>query len=225
MNTERRGRSLYLGILAAGLCGSLCASLTWAGTIVGTRHDFSIFGWNADGQICIFCHTPHNADTTVSNVPLWNHALTTQSYTLYDSPTFQGEATVGQPGSNSILCLSCHDGTVAVDSYGGAQGTNFLRGNAAIGSGGDLSDSHPISFVYDSSLAIADGSLHDPASQIVTIGSADKVRTGLVQDVLLFDARMECASCHDVHNTFTQSDPLLKITSNGSELCLACHNK
>lgn len=212
-------------LIAATVCGSLFAGAASAGTIVGTRHDFTQFGWNDEGQICVFCHVPHNADTTVTNVPLWNHELTTQTYDLYDSPTFDGVATQGQPGSNSILCLSCHDGTVAVDSYGGSTGDFFLSGPSAVGAGGDLSDDHPISFTYDTSLSLEDGSLHDPASQVVTIGSGDKSRTGTLQAVLLFDDRMECASCHDVHNTFTQSDPLLKIDSVGSELCLACHDK
>ncbi|MFQ6108814.1 MAG: cytochrome C, partial [Candidatus Aminicenantales bacterium] len=94
--------------------------------ISGTAHDFSGDTWNTSGEICIVCHTPHNADTSVSAAPLWNHDVTTATYTLYSSSTL--DATLGQPGDISKLCLSCHDGTVAIDSFGGATGSNFISG-------------------------------------------------------------------------------------------------
>lgn len=197
-----------------------------AGTIVGTDHDFSGSAWSG-GQICIVCHTPHNANITVTAAPLWNHAVTTKTYSLYTSTTLN--ATVGQPDGSSKLCLSCHDATVAVDSFGGATGTYFMPGSAAVGrSPNDLTDDHPISFTYDTALATTDGGLFDPATQNVTIGSGSSTKSGPISAVMLYSGKVQCASCHDVHNNFVAasgSSPLLKISKTGSAICLACHNK
>lgn len=199
-----------------------------AGTIVGSPHDFSGQGWSG-GEICIACHTPHNAVTGVSGAPLWNHALATTTYTVYSSPTLDA-GTPGQPGASSKLCLSCHDGTVAIDSFGGNVGTLFMTGSDAVGSGGNLADDHPISITYNSTLATTDPGLFDPAVKTVTIGQGGtRTRTGTVADVMLIGGQLQCASCHDVHNTFTvpgsNGDPLLKVSRAGSTICLTCHNK
>ena len=192
-----------------------------AGTITGSAHDFTSKAWSG-GRICVACHAPHNTDTSVSDAPLWNHKNSTQSYTLYSSPTLN--AAVGQPSGNSKLCLSCHDGTVAVDSFGGATGSTMI--SSANNLGTSLKDDHPIGFTYNTALATADGSLWDPASKQVTIGSGTQTKTGSINSVLLYGGKMECASCHDVHNTFTASTSgLIKVSQNGSAICLACHNK
>jgi len=71
---------------------------------------------NDYGEVCVYCHTPHGANTTLS-APLWNRTNPGNSYTVYN--LVGGQATgnpVTQPGANSLTCLSCHDGTVAVDS-------------------------------------------------------------------------------------------------------------
>lgn len=193
------------------------------GTIVGSQHDFSAQGWSG-GKICIACHTPHAASTTVTTAPLWNHASTTKAFALYTSPSLN--ASVGQPASESKLCLSCHDGTVAVDSFGGTIGTTYLSGPPATGAGAvGLADDHPVSFVFDTTLANADGALADPATRTVTIGSGARVRTGTVQSLLLSAGRLECSSCHDVHNDYVAGPPLLKVSDSGSQLCLTCHVK
>lgn len=199
----------------------LTASTASAGTIVGSDHDLSGKGYGTT-QICIFCHTPHNALAT-AGAPLWNHASSTATYTVYSSPTLN--ATVAQPGTSSKLCLSCHDGTVAVDSYGGRTGTITIPGGSNFGTG--LSNDHPIGFSYNAALATADGSLANPDSKTVTIGTAPS-KTGSITSTMLIGGVMECASCHDVHNTFTAAGAgLLKIsqTAPASGLCLACHIK
>lgn len=214
-------------VAAVALLFGLAATGATAGTIVGSDHDFSTQGWSG-GQICIACHTPHNANVTVTDAPLWNHALTTKTYALYTSPTLN--ATTGQPSGASKLCLSCHDGTVAIDSFGGATGTNLMGGSAAVGRGpADLTDDHPISITYNTALATADGGLYDPATRTITIGSGTQTRTGTLSAIMLYSGQVQCASCHDVHNTFTvggtNGDPLLRVSKAGSALCLACHNK
>ncbi len=194
-----------------------------AGTITGSAHDFTSSAWSG-GRICVACHTPHKSDTSVADAPLWNHSNSTASYTLYSSPTMN--ATTTQPGGGSKLCLSCHDGTVAVNSFGGVTGTSMISAKNNLGT--NLKSSHPIGFTYDTALATADGSLHDPAAKSVTIGSGTQTKTGTIASVLLYGGKMECDSCHDVHNTFTvgtAGSGLVKVDQAGSKVCLACHNK
>lgn len=183
------------------------------GQITGSAHDFSGFTWSG-GEICIACHTPHNADGTVPNVPLWNHELSAvATYTLYSSNTLN--ATMGQPSGSSKLCLSCHDGTVALENFGGATGgiTFVSTGNV----GTNISDDHPISFDYDDALATADGELATPSSALSGLG-------GTIAADMLFGGQMQCGSCHDVHNGEGVTHLLLK-TNAASALCLTCHTK
>ena len=68
---------------------------------------------NDYGEVCVYCHTPHGANTTTT-APLWNRTMKSNTYTTYTSMTIEG--VVGTPGTSSLTCLSCHDGTTAVDS-------------------------------------------------------------------------------------------------------------
>lgn len=212
MNTR-----IYKGLLGATL--AVAGMVASAGTIVGSAHDFSGQAWSG-GQICVGCHAPHNT-ATLADAPLWNHALSTATYTVYSSSTMNQVA--GQPGSTSKLCLSCHDGTVAVNSFGGTVGTTFLSGGKNFGTA--LSNDHPIGIDYTATVIAADGALQ-PLTAAVTIGSGTKTRVGTVQSNLLYTNKVECASCHDVHNTFTATTgKLAKVSMAGSALCTACHLK
>ena len=198
------------------------ARASFGGQITGSAHDFTADAWSG-GRICVACHAPHHTDTTVTDAPLWNHAVTAQAYTLYSSATL--DASIGQPSGLSKLCLSCHDGTVAVDSFGGVTGSVTVSTASNLGS--TLNDDHPVGFTYDSALASLDGALHDPISTNITIGSGGQQKPGTIDTVMLFNGKMECSSCHDVHNTFTADAgvSLVKVSQSGSALCLACHNK
>jgi hypothetical protein len=200
----------------AGASLALTLTVGAGAQITGSPHDFSAL--DSEHRICVFCHTPHNADTTVIDAPLWNHQVTTRTYTLYNSPTL--DATVNQPTGASRLCLSCHDGSVAVDAYGGRAGTIFLAGPIAVGADG-LQNDHPISFQYSDALAAQDGELHPPSVSPSLLG-------GTIAQDLLFNGSLECASCHDVHNGHAAAaidDNLLVITQQGSRICLVCHDK
>ncbi|MGD9897703.1 MAG: cytochrome c3 family protein [Calditrichaceae bacterium] len=186
----------------------------FAQSIVGSAHDFSSAAWNTSDQICIVCHTTHNADVSVSDAPLWNHEMTSATFTPYSSASMN--ATVGQPDASSKLCMSCHDGTIAVDNYGGQTGgSHFITGNSLVGT--DLSDDHPVSFTYDAALANSDGGLYDPSTANSGMG-------GTISNDLLIGGKVQCASCHDVHNSQGFSK-LLVISNSSSALCLTCHNK
>ncbi|MBN2008539.1 cytochrome c3 family protein [candidate division KSB1 bacterium] len=198
-----------------GLCVLLLfVRLSFGQNMLSTAHDFSNADWNIHGQTCRVCHIPQDLDTVESNMPLWNRAVSSASYSIYTSSTL--DATPGQPDGPSKLCLSCHDGTLAVDCFGDRSGGLYIiNGQSCIGA--DLRDDHPISFVYNSSLASKDGGLYDPAITNSGLG-------GTIADDLLIDGKMQCTSCHEIHN-MTGAAKLLRKPNIGSALCLTCHNK
>jgi len=90
------------------------------------------FAMNAYGEICVYCHTPHGANTSSGvGMPLWNRTITAGlTYTPYSTPTtlgFAGEQTVTDPGPASLTCLSCHDGVTAIDSIINMPGSGGYR--------------------------------------------------------------------------------------------------
>ena len=97
------------------------------GSIGNTRHNMTMSylpaiaddpmsgARNNYAEICVYCHTPHGANDTKGAIPLWNRTLNQGQYTIYDKPTTLNRP-IGQPGPNSVTCLSCHDGTISIDS-------------------------------------------------------------------------------------------------------------
>ena len=83
--------------------------------------------------------------------------------------------------------------------------------------GNDLRKSHPISFKYDSFLAMKDGELFDPLSTPSGLG-------GNIHDDLLINGNLECISCHEIHG-ITRIKHYLVKSNYRSKLCLTCHNK
>lgn len=182
-------------------------------------------------EICIFCHTPHGASpdaVTSVNAPIWNRNLSTARYILYDqiwSTSFEAYD-VNPPKPNaptgySRLCLSCHDGTIALGTVinppGSGQGLGWLTtspGTMPAGSGvmtGDtrllganLQNDHPISFVYDSSLVAVDEELIDPGPPIIPPGKVSDqtpispLRRYAGANLSKFDS-VQCTSCHNPH--------------------------
>lgn len=172
------------------------------------------------GEICIYCHTPHK--TTSDNLPLWNRNLPTQSYsTYYTAATRPGQQ---QPGPTSLSCLSCHDGTIALDNIANkgnypapASLGGFIMGFANIGAGraagstNDLSNDHPIGIDYP-----ADGS--SPGfNPLASLGALRLYSFGGTN-------RVECASCHDPHRE-SPTHRFERISNDGSAMCLTCHVK
>jgi predicted CXXCH cytochrome family protein len=209
-------RNPLFSILVAVTLVAVASSSPAAGTITGTPHDLSGRGWGTT-ELCKFCHTPHLAQSVVG-APLWNHQSTVQSYTLYTSATFanKGGITQTQPGPQSKLCLSCHDGTVANDSFANAgviqSGTHYITSTNLIGGNGSLTSDHPIAFTYNGALATLDGHLATPVS-LNYVDAASQIP--------LYAGKLECASCHAVHdNTYGK---FLRTANTGSALCLTCH--
>lgn len=202
-------------IVFVGLCLALVASIPVWASISGSKHDFSAAGWNTAGELCNVCHTPHSADTSVVDAPLWDHEVTAATFGLYSSGTIDA-TDIGQPNGASKLCLSCHDGTVNLDAFGGVTpGTTAIPAAAEIGI--DLSGEHPVSFTYDTILANNDGELNDPNTATSGLG-------GTIREDMLISDKMQCSSCHDVHDT-ASIPKLLVIDNTNSDLCTTCHIK
>ena len=198
---------LFIALMAIATLG---VAMNASAVITGSAHDFSGSGWTTSK--CAPCHATHDGSSALA--PLWTHEITAETaYTLYTSTTL--DSTMGQPGNESKACLSCHDGTVALDNYGGATGGTTFIGTGLVGT--DLSNDHPVSFAYTTAIATTDGSLHNPAVITTSLGDT-------IQNDLLFGDNLECASCHDVHNE-ADNTGLLRIDNAGSALCLTCHNK
>ncbi|WKK67277.1 cytochrome c3 family protein [Lutimonas zeaxanthinifaciens] len=207
---------LTLSLVMASLCIYSQTGIT------NSAHDFSGETWTTNGEICVTCHTPHNS-TIVANSPLWDHELSSFDFTgnLYTSTTLDA-TDMANPTGVSRLCLSCHDGTVALDNFGGnTTGTANISSYAdkGVGTSGSLAAEHPVSFTYDAGLATSDPGLYNPTVQTSGIAGGTTIEADM-----LFASRVECASCHDVHNS--AGNPMLLIKSNtGSALCMTCHNK
>ncbi|MBN1359017.1 MAG: hypothetical protein JW993_00415 [Sedimentisphaerales bacterium] len=171
-------------------------------SIEGTPHDLSAV---AGGATCSFCHTPHGA---LAGTPLWSHELSTAVYQIYQSSSL--EARVGQPTGSSKLCLSCHDGTVALtqtigDAFAG--GAYIAPGSANLGT--DLSDDHPISFTYSSGLSTQDPQIRPPST---LPGELILDRSG----------ELQCTTCHDAHDN-THGN-FLVMSNYRSQMCTSCHD-
>jgi predicted CXXCH cytochrome family protein len=156
--------------------------------------------------LCVFCHTPHNGSPAR---PLWNRELPAITYQLYTSSTLKAE--LKQPTGSSRLCLSCHDGFVAMGNLkvpppGDPLQLGPLRGPNLLGT--DLSDDHPVSFVYDSSLAAQHRGIVDP-------GNLPK------QLPLDRNKELQCTTCHNAHESARPK--FLRMDNPYSAMCLACH--
>lgn len=214
-------------------CATLTASSAFAASIVTSKHDLrATGGGTATGtgltEVCVTCHTPHQATGANSQDPLWNHTGTaTAAFGVYGSTTMNAvPAEIGGSamGSQSIsmLCMSCHDGTVSVLSMYNPpnSGTPTVSAIAsrisATGQiistsnvGTSLTNDHPVNFTYNAALVTLDSGLANPAVAPVA--------------PLLFAGSVQCASCHDVHDP--ANVPFLKMSNSASALCLTCHLK
>ncbi len=143
--------------------------------IADTRHNLGSTGINGTSnfsgtaEVCVFCHTPH-ASNREATVPLWNRSLTNAgAFVTYDqigSTTLDGG--IESVGSVSLACLSCHDGSQAMDSVINEPGSGLDVPSYSVGAwsglvastdgnipvdiitnlGKDLSNDHPVGVQY-----------------------------------------------------------------------------
>lgn len=210
-------------LLVSGLSGWTEPGMA---SVTTSRHNLSATGpgtykATSETRVCSFCHTMHNANPVA---PLWNHNQSAAIYTPYSSSTLVAAAP-GQPTGASKICLTCHDGTVAL---GGVKNlylypssgqpvvisglASFLTGSSNLGT--DLRNDHPVSFTYDANLAVAN---HELVSSVLLTGAIKPDNT----------KQMQCTSCHDPHK---DTNPKFLHTGYqaggyGSPLCKTCHIK
>jgi predicted CXXCH cytochrome family protein len=199
-------------LLTATLCVVLFSAIANAGTdIARTVHNLTpsgpgTFKEKANVGVCVFCHTPHNAKPSLA---LWNRDLPAMSYKLYQSSTMQ--ATLNQPTGTSRLCLSCHDGVIALSKIRVPATSDKLilgqlTGKTLLGT--DLSGSHPISFVYNKNLALQNGELADPSTLPRTVR-------------LDSSKQLQCTTCHDPHED--EYPNFLRMDNEYGAQCTLCH--
>ena len=242
---------LVLGGLALGAAVMLLPNPGKA-SIIGTAHDFSLntnywVGGVAGGDwavshgstnVCGECHTIHHAQSA-ANGPLFIHSPSANigSFKTYDqagSATFPSSLGITL-GPGSLACLSCHDGSVAINSTTDASGnvsyvgtTNgtqvFIKSSAIVtegASGNDLTHMHPIGVNYDAAYAALPGQLNLESATFIANGSPT---VGSV----LKNHQVECSTCHDIHATIGatagKTTGIYTIAS-GQNLCLGCHIK
>lgn len=233
--------AIFLAAVSALSLGSLNSN---AAGITGSRHDLSTgmgslykhgapYIYNEYTDPCVFCHTPHSTPTSGSL--FWNRPYSTASYIVYSSPT--SKLIPGQPDSStsSALCLSCHDGTIAVDTVvtkpdpGYVEASSHLRMSKDMADscagchtassparmaavrraflGNDLTKEHPVNMFYDNAV----NPQLAPAPAITASG------------LKLYDNRVQCATCHNPHDPTNK--PFLRVQNMQSNLCTTCHLK
>ncbi|MCH7880267.1 MAG: cytochrome c3 family protein [Proteobacteria bacterium] len=243
--------AIVAGLLLAG--GSAIAA------VATTKHNLGSGGpgpntFSGTAEICVFCHTPHGSDISAS-VPLWNRTLGGATYTTYDSlGTSSLDGATAPVGSVSIACLSCHDGTQAMDSVINAPNTGMTgtwtgadrpAGNALIGT--DLQDDHPIGIQYGGggiTVNAKTGTLNDsdfvaPLNApingttiwwVETGGNTSREKTDMqlyTRSVAGIDTgtAQPFVECASCHDPHTTNATFLRISNAGSAVCLACHTK
>lgn len=198
--------------------------------IANSAHDLSKESWNTQHDLCGPCHMAHTSrDATDRLLPLWSHASTPRTFTPFTSPTLvKAGVTIPAPTGSSKACLSCHDGSLAINQFGKTSGgTSPVNGTAviinsdyAIGATGDLRGDHPVSFTYDSTLAqnIPFQALFDPHTTLLNLpASGNNLRGATIEAGLLFpdpvtgQPQLQCSSCHDVHRQ--RGDSMLNSTA------------
>jgi len=230
-------KKVLIGVLAATLVAGMSVVVFANGDgtgILGSPHDFSSSTWNNRQEICRVCHVPHDhgrASQRYLNGLLWNHGVSSASYTMYNktwSNTLNGTQSA-EPDGTSKLCLSCHDGTVGIDTFDKyAGGTVYATGDAKIvnfmdGENIDLRGTHPLSIAFPVGEDRYSDNFNDPASKTWTSG--DTVAS------TLDNGKVQCSTCHDVHNQESVGDTHLlragqtAATGTASGLCLTCHIK
>ncbi|MBI5864896.1 MAG: hypothetical protein HZB38_10385 [Planctomycetes bacterium] len=167
------------------------------GGIISSKHDFSARGEDARG-LCLPCHTPH---ITAGHAPLLvRQPAATQPVRSYGTTTME-------LNDASLVCMSCHDGTVAPDVFAGAHAATWSdASNGSVTAGRPRLTSHPVGIAY-------------PTDQQKYRAESEVTQSGKIK---LPDGRIQCVTCHDPHNT-DRNAKLLRVSNERSRLCLSCH--
>jgi predicted CXXCH cytochrome family protein len=223
-------------LILASLLAVACLVLPSAAQIRNSKHDLSYSSTTSGAktttsnfdEVCVFCHTPHSTSTTDL---LWNRSQSSATYTVYSSSSMHG--TVPQPGASSKKCLSCHDGTVTYNSILNTSATTppafsgtgkMDTTGSSSGVGTDLSNDHPIGFVYNNHQVLNSSRLRAATQNgsFVSVDASAPARSLPLIGNTVSSATLECSTCHDPHGVQGVST-FLRASNQGSSLCLTCH--
>ena len=177
------------------------------------------------GGSCLYCHAPHsglNGAPGVSPTPLWNTKLSkVTSYQTYANTSMVNAPNPSPPlGTDTTLCLSCHDGTVA-----GSPGATVAYGTVSMSQAMNSSDvfSNNLSAMHPVSFVLSNGHLSQfPSAQPQLYTSPYSTAN---PSVPLVNANVECTSCHNPHvQNIDPTGNFLVVNNTGSALCYACHS-
>jgi len=210
-------RRLLPAMLALGLMCAVNAHAQVSGDVLGS-HNLSLSGTSPiKGGLdpCLYCHVPHSGVGTPS-AALWGQTLSTQSYATYSSTTLHNAGQQPILGADSSLCLSCHDGTVAVGQtqpYGPVKMTGNMFPLDVFGT--NLQGSHPFSL----KLPMVD------APDLVPTLVTSHTTADPLGAVKLINNDVECTSCHTPHTQAIDmvSKNFLVRDSSSGQMCEACH--
>ncbi|MCF6339169.1 MAG: cytochrome c3 family protein [Sulfurimonas sp.] len=197
-----------------------------------------------NGEVCVYCHTPHGSNGSFQPTPLWNKLSISTSFTMYgaSSPGVAGVTVAGTssdptPTGSSMACLSCHDGVSAMNSVINAPGSGFA-GNGVSTPNGVYIGTNPAGPATMPGVAYKaiglNGDLTDdhPSSIVYMPGRAGlkPIDTAIVDifgaltiSDLLRGGKVQCTSCHDPHGT--PYNTYLRSHNTNSALCISCHEK
>lgn len=168
-------------------------------------HDF--FG--PDAPLAVRCAPCHGSDAN-------ERTATTMPYTWVEDiqPPLPQRLFDVQPehrlGRSTVLCLSCHDGTIASEIVGGGD-DDFFAAGAVVNPQRD----HPVGVRYPP-IQRNGTSLRREYASVAKLESEGAIK--------LPNGRVECVSCHDPHNSLGIRGMLVK-SDRRSALCLTCHLK
>lgn len=218
-----------------------------AADIRSTPHNLTRAGSVVEAEeVCVFCHTPTLGAGQVGRSasaahPGWQLSLPgAHSFVIYDDI---GRLQFGDKpavGSQSIACLSCHDSTQAFsvvsaesDHPFGIPYRGFSRGRDRLPSenvkGGDTpSKAGEYVKALDEFRVPSRGLVDNRSVWWVSASgfSAQRNRVDLPLYARQSEAGevpfVECSSCHDPH---VANKLFLRVSNEGSRLCLTCHDK
>lgn len=231
-------------VLLLVLAFMAAAAIAIAGQVAGSHHDLSASstsGTQVAGQsVCGSCHIPHGGVASITGLPIWARNMTLPNgggaYSVYGStgtPTSSNtlsNTVVNAPGPFSLTCLSCHDGTLAMNTIT-KNGINLVVGAVTTSSpnvdsttgkminfvntttgydpyfGTNLQNDHPIGLAYRGTAATLAGLAATVPSNYPLYGASNN--------------QMECSTCHDPHNETTHS-PFLRVDA--ATMCSECHS-
>jgi predicted CXXCH cytochrome family protein len=175
-------------------------------SLFGSKHDLSANpAITGDFTACAYCHEVDEESGEVSDQ--LNRSKPISTFKLYESVAL--DKTITGLGSVSLHCLSCHDGVTPFDALGGSDGTesnnmNTLYPESTAIMGDDLNNHHPVGAIFSDKY---------DSGKFTTITSAG---------LKVYDRRLECPSCHDVHGESVFAG-FLRTDNTASSLCLTCH--